>query len=474
MKRLDEILSKSRSAVSSEATSDTSSVTAEPEPTCPVCGGAGFVRRDLPVDHPRFGRAEPCGCVLNEEADVRRSRLQRLSNLGALTRFTFDSLIPTGRNGDSDGFRAAYDATRAYASDPEGWLVITGGSGSGKTHLAAALANERIAEGEPVLFMVVPDLLDHLRASYDPSDDEMHYDQLFEQVRNTPLLVLDDIDAVAGTPWAREKLFQIVNHRYNATLPTVFTTTTRPQQLDDRLGTRMCDETLARIVTLDAPSQGSGYQEIGGMSRARLESMQFEDFIIPRQLAEDEVISLDSARKACRNWADDPVERWLVIRGVNGCGKTHLACAIANRWLAKGGDVFFAVVPDLLDHLRSSFAPSNEVSYDEVFERLRAASLLVLDDLGSHKSSPWAEEKLFQIVNYRSLADLATVVTTNMPAEEFRSTMPRIYSRVMDTQVGKVIEIRAPHYSLGRQGGALGGGNRSDRPGRAPYGSRPR
>ena len=112
-------------------------------------------------------------------------------------------------------------------------------SGSGKTHLAAAIANDRISAGEPVLFMVVPDLLDHLRASYEPDDDDIGFDQLFDQVRNTPLLILDDIDTGAGTAWAREKLLQVVNHRYNASLPTVFTTTTRPQQLDERLATRL-------------------------------------------------------------------------------------------------------------------------------------------------------------------------------------------------------------------------------------------
>jgi len=47
------------------------------------------VRRALPVDHPRFGKAEPCECVLDEDDHVRRNRLERMSNLGALTRFTF-------------------------------------------------------------------------------------------------------------------------------------------------------------------------------------------------------------------------------------------------------------------------------------------------------------------------------------------------------------------------------------------------
>ena len=51
--------------------------------TCPICGGVGYVRRDLPVDHPDFGRLEVCDC---QKESVQRDSVQRLfevSNLGA-------------------------------------------------------------------------------------------------------------------------------------------------------------------------------------------------------------------------------------------------------------------------------------------------------------------------------------------------------------------------------------------------------
>lgn len=447
MKRLDQILAKSLNSVSSERAPDLSPTIAE-EPACPLCGGAGFVRRERPVDHPRFGKAEPCDCVLDEDTGVRRARLERISNLGSLTRFTFANLIPAGRTGESDYFLAASQAAKAFADEPRGWLVFSGGSGSGKTHLAAAIANERIAAGQAALFMVVPDLLDHLRASYDATIDELGYEQMFDQVRNAPLLILDDIDASSGTPWAREKLFQIVNHRYNAELPTVYTTSQRPQQLDDRLSTRLCDAALSRVLVLEGAVKG-GYRQVGGMSRERLSEMQFRDFIDPPKATPDELASLRAAVRAAKEYADGP-GGWLVIMGTNGCGKTHIAAAIANKVLASGGKVFFAVVPDLLDHLRTSFAPGNEASYDETFDEVRGADLLILDDLGAQKSSPWAEEKLYQIVNYRTLMQLPTVVTTDVLPESMRSAYPRIAARVLDPLSGNKIEILAPHYTLGR------------------------
>ena len=75
---------------------------------------------------------------------------------------------------------------------PEGWLVFLGPSGCGKTHLAAAIANYRLSQGQPALFVVVPDLLDHLRSCYDPQS-AMSYDELFEQVKQAPLVILDDL-----------------------------------------------------------------------------------------------------------------------------------------------------------------------------------------------------------------------------------------------------------------------------------------
>ena len=413
------------------------------------------MRRERPVDHPRFGRAEPCACVLDEETDVRRARLERISNLGSLTRFGFTSLVPAGRGGANDYFLSAYNAAKSFADEPAGWLVFSGGSGTGKTHLAAAIANERIARGQAALFMVVPDLLDHLRASYDATIDELGYEQIFDQVRNAPLLLLDDIDASSGTPWAREKLFQIVNHRYNAELPTVYTTSQRPAQLDDRLSTRLTDPALSRVLVLEGAVKG-GYRQVGGMSRERLEEMQFRDFTDPPKATAEELASLRGALHAAKDFADGP-GGWLVILGANGCGKTHLAAAIANRVLANGGKVFFAVVPDLLDHLRTSFAPGNEASYDEMFDEVRSADLLILDDLGAQKSSPWAEEKLYQIVNYRTLMQLPTVVTTDVMPESMRSAYPRIAARVLDPLSGNKVEILAPHYTLGRSAGQVSG-----------------
>jgi DNA replication protein DnaC len=447
MKRLDEILSKRVVSATSVGPSDAAPAdTDAAEDTCPICQGAGFVRRKRELDDPLFGRAEPCSCVVSEDGDARRSRLERLSNLGALTRLTFEAL---GERADP-GLPDAIARAAAFAADPNGWLVLTGPSGAGKTSLAAAIANSRIDLGSPALYVVVPDLLDHLRASYDAPAEEGGFTGLFEQVKDAPFLVLDDIDAAAPTPWAKEKLFQVVNHRFAAELPTVLTTTEPPEALEARFATRLSDRRLCTIVRLGAAAAPVAYRQVGGMVLERLQEMDFRSFDV--RLAShtpEERETVLSAARAAREFAAHP-QGWLTLSGPHGVGKTHLAAAAANRALENGYPVFFAIVPDLLDHLRASFDPGRgESGYDELFEEVRTAPLLVLDDLGAQATSPWAAEKLYQIVNYRTLTGLPTIVTTSSTIEELARTHPRVVSRIGDARYGLVVRIFGPHYRLG-------------------------
>jgi DNA replication protein DnaC len=419
-----------------------------PEPSCPLCRGAGYVYRDVPVDHPDFGKAVPCQCTARQFEARRRELLRQRSNLGPFERLTFENLRPEGRTDDpfeQARFRNAYETARAYAEEPQGWLVLTGASGTGKTHLAAAIANRCLDRGLAAYFAVTPDLLDHLRATFGPSS-EVSYDELFDYLRQVDLLVLDDFGAQAGTPWAHEKLFQLMNYRYVARLPTVVVLAGPLDLLEDRLRMRLTDPDLSRVVEL-----GMGRPRgIGLFEPLRLEllrQMTFENFELRADLDPEQGASLTMAYELARNFAENP-EGWLVFLGTCGCGKTHLAAAIANHRLKRRLPVVFAVVPDLLDHLRSTFNPDSRITYDELFESLRTSPVLILDDLGAHSSSPWAQEKLYQLINYRYNARLPTVITSNHRLEEID---PRLASRMSDRRLSTVVNILAPDYRIDRQ-----------------------
>ena len=168
---------------------------------CQLCGGRGWTTPDVAVGHPEFGTAVVCECQKQRVGEEQQARLTRYSNLGFLTRFTFDTLMREGLSEDPENrelFGEACRAAEEYAKDPSGWLVLVGPHGSGKTHLAAAIGNRCIEQGHVVFFSHVPDLLDHLRATFSPTS-EMEYSDLFEQVRNSPLLILDDLIAETRT-----------------------------------------------------------------------------------------------------------------------------------------------------------------------------------------------------------------------------------------------------------------------------------
>jgi DNA replication protein DnaC len=214
---------------------------------CPICDGVGWVKEAVPFGHPSFGVLFPCQCKQAEWARRTAEELARLSNLDAVRHKTFATFNPF-----VPGLRELVPRIRSYARQPDGWLTLLGPYGVGKTHLAAAIANEALDRGEAVLFAVVPDLLDHLRATFGPQST-VGYDERFELVRTVRLLILDDLGAESATPWAREKLYQLINHRYNYRLATVITTNLKPEAIEPRIYSRLCDPACGTMIMVVAP-----------------------------------------------------------------------------------------------------------------------------------------------------------------------------------------------------------------------------
>jgi DNA replication protein DnaC len=158
------------------------------------------------------------------------------------------NLLPELRENLKEAFRLAFD----FAKSPEGWLVLLGETGCGKTHLAAAIANYRYQAKQPALFVVVPDFLDHLRSTFSP-ESKVSYDQLFERVKTTPLLILDDFGEHTTTPWAQEKLYQVINYRYNARLATVITSRCSLEEIDSPVSSRLVDPKIGLVWNISVP-----------------------------------------------------------------------------------------------------------------------------------------------------------------------------------------------------------------------------
>src|SRR5512143_732096 len=99
------------------------------DPNCPHCHGVGFLRSDVPVGHPAFGKLEPCVCRSGELAQSAREKLYELSSLDRLGNLTFDNFSASG-NARAKGFISALEikslddalaASQDYAQRLEGW-----------------------------------------------------------------------------------------------------------------------------------------------------------------------------------------------------------------------------------------------------------------------------------------------------------------------------------------------------------------
>ena len=223
-----------------------------------MCKGAGFVHPLLASGRPDFTRLIACQCNRGEPEEEHLVRLRQdsgdlaLKLLQTMTFENFDHRRVNLPRHERESLGQAYEGARAFAQRPDGWIVLQGLNGCGKTHLAAAIGNYQLQQGNPVFFKVVPDLLDHLRATFGP-DSKVTYDELFEKVRTAPLLILDDFGEQATTPWAQEKLYQVINYRYNARLPTVITSCFSLEEIETRISSRLVDPRISIVFNIDVP-----------------------------------------------------------------------------------------------------------------------------------------------------------------------------------------------------------------------------
>jgi DNA replication protein DnaC len=411
----------------------------------PICEGLGVIGYDVPVDDARFGKLFRCPNFPAEQDDERQDRLRRLSNMDAFSDRTLQNFIidentlhPSARQ----SLEMALHMTARFAEQPEGWLMLEGTYGCGKTHLAAAVGNLCLSRGEVVLFITVPDLLDHLRSAFSPTA-ESTYDETFERIRNAPLLILDDLGAESPSQWAKEKLFQLFNHRYSHRLPTVVTTNVELDTLDARIRSRLLDANLIKRAKITAPDYRTyarnQYDQLSNLGAYH--EMRFETFDTVRKLLPDERANLERGVEVAATYAREP-QGWLAFAGLSGCGKTHLAASIANYQQQMGTEVTFVTVPDLLDYLRVTFNPNAPVTFDQRFQMVRNSPFLVLDDISSEGSS-WAREKLFQILDYRYVREIPTVLTIGKKLDELDI---RIRTRLIDRRRCLIFGISAPDY----------------------------
>lgn len=127
-------------------------------------------------------------------------------------------------------------------------VILVGNNGVGKTHLACSIANRFIEKGIPVIYGTLINLLTELRNSYeiDNNISEMEIIKLYE---NVDLLIIDDLGKEKPSEWGLEKLFTIINSRYENNLPVIITTNYNQNSLIKRLSINEELETAKSIIS---------------------------------------------------------------------------------------------------------------------------------------------------------------------------------------------------------------------------------
>jgi DNA replication protein DnaC len=211
---------------------------------CPICDDRGIVLRgDVAI---------PCSCMEQKriENNFKYARLSRDLINCRFENFNLEYYSLSSANADEHynnaqkALKASQEFTDNVIDNPhEVGLLFTGPVGSGKSFLAASIANVLIEKQCRILFLIVPDLLDELRATYSNKKETTEFD-LLDIARTVPILILDDLGAHNYTEWSRNRIYSILNYRMNEQLPTIITTNLDFDDIEQYLGERTCSRLL--------------------------------------------------------------------------------------------------------------------------------------------------------------------------------------------------------------------------------------
>lgn len=189
---------------------------------------------------------------LAEEQELRKQKIESiLGKSGIKKRYlsrTIDSFSVTAENKRS--FEVATDYIknfREYFTQGKG-LYLEGPCGTGKTHLAIAIALAIINTGVPVICKTSIDILGDIKRCYE-RNSEVTEEEVLEAYKTVDLLIIDDLGKEQVTEWSVPVLYSILNERYEALLPTIITTNYNTTALAEKLSAKGDAETATAIIS---------------------------------------------------------------------------------------------------------------------------------------------------------------------------------------------------------------------------------
>lgn len=190
--------------------------------------------------------------AIAEEQEQKRRKIEAiLGRSGIKKRYlsrSFENFVVNDVN------RKAYEIAKSYVDnwqenkDKGEGLYFEGTCGTGKTHLAVAIAMKLINQGVPVICKTSIDLLASIKQSYE-RDSTVNEEDVIEAYNTVDLLVIDDLGKERATEWSVPILYRIINDRYENMLPTVITTNYNTDDLIDKLNASNDNEKAEAIIS---------------------------------------------------------------------------------------------------------------------------------------------------------------------------------------------------------------------------------
>ncbi len=215
----------------------------EPVYSCHICNDKGTVN------------GKRCECFMNMVRKAAAADLNRTSPLSLCTFDDFDLSYYDDTEVTKIGTTARkimeknLSFCKNYAENfhlPYNSVLIRGRTGLGKTHLSLSIASEVLAKGYSVIYGSAPDFFRRVEKEHFGAHTDT---DTLEMLIKTDLLVLDDLGAEFESKFYCSVLYNIINDRLNASLPTVISTNLELSEIETRYGERI----YSRIATMDKP-----------------------------------------------------------------------------------------------------------------------------------------------------------------------------------------------------------------------------
>jgi DNA replication protein DnaC len=142
--------------------------------------------------------------------------------------------------------------SRAGAQPSGRGLLLIGREGTGKTHVAVAILRGVLEKGFTGLYWNVPELFLELRRIIN-GDAQASEGDVFDEARGADLLVLDDLGAEKTSDYVLDRLYVLINGRYENDMPTIITTNRSIEELRQQLGPHITSRICEMCVAVEFP-----------------------------------------------------------------------------------------------------------------------------------------------------------------------------------------------------------------------------